>query len=54
MPGWENLKKLGPHYFTCGYCGKEVSSKEGYHLHGQGYSQSGGSPVINMSWMQPA
>lgn len=46
MPDWENLMRIGPHAFTCGYCGREVGSREGYHLHGQGYSSASGTPVI--------
>jgi hypothetical protein len=46
MADWEGLKKIGPHAFTCGYCGKEVGSREGYHQRGQDYNPPGGSPVI--------
>jgi hypothetical protein len=46
MPDWEKLMKVGPHAFTCGYCGKEVGSKEGYYQQGRGYDRDKGYPVI--------
>ena len=31
MSTWEQLQAVGPQSYICGYCGNNVSSKEGYH-----------------------
>lgn len=46
MRDWENLTRIGPHAFTCGYCGREVGSREGYYRGGEGYNRANGWPVI--------
>jgi len=45
MADWQNLVRLGPYSYTCGFCGRDVSSREGYHT-GDGYSVARGHPVL--------
>jgi hypothetical protein len=45
MSDWHNLINIGPYSFTCGYCGRLVSSREGY-ITSEGYNSVRGYPVL--------
>lgn len=45
MAIWRNTENPDPYHFRCGYCGREVSSREGYYTE-MGYGKAKGAPVI--------
>ena len=45
MADWRNLERIGPHSFQCGYCGRHVSSREGFQTD-DGFSVYHGHPVL--------
>src|SRR5262245_60892233 len=46
MGDWQSLNKLPPLNYKCGYCGKDVASKEGYWWNLSDNNQPGGNPKI--------
>lgn len=45
MTDWRNLEQIGPHSFDCGYCGRQVSSREGYYTDA-GYNEYDGNYAL--------
>jgi len=46
MGEWQSIGKLPPRQYKCGYCGKEVASKEGFWWNRGGYNDPRVEPKI--------